>query len=424
MIDIVLCASGSDEVRIVHDLAMDRSRPARVVRRCADLTETLAVVSAGIGDVVLVDLSVRGLSRDAVATMLRGAAVIGLRSREESEATTVGLRHVLSSDAPIDEILAAVTAAVSGGDEHDDWVQEAAAEPAQETGRLVAVWGPTGAPGRSTIAANLAAETALAGHGTVLVDADTYGPSLSQLLGVLDEAPGLVAAARAHDRDTLTEETLDALLPLVQPHLRLLSGIGVPGRWAELRRGAMDGVWNALRRRGETVIADIGPVLEEDEELSYDTAAPQRNSAALSTLEAADAVIAVVGADPVSITRLLRDHSRLEELGVQELHVIVNRVGAPVPGDRLRDLIASRMQVDSLHLLPDDPVACRTAVWDGALLSEAAPRSPLRRGLRDIAASMLAPAAEDDGAGGEPEAGASPAPARGWRERVLERARR
>lgn len=135
-------------------------------------------------------------------------------------------------------------------------------------------------------------------------------------------------------------------------------------------------------------------------------------------------MIAVVGADPVSITRLLRDHSRLEELGVQELHVIVNRVGAPVPGDRLRDLIASRMQVDSLHLLPDDPVACRTAVWDGALLSEAAPRSPLRRGLRDIAASMLVPAAEDDGAAGEPEAGASPAPARGWRERVLERARR
>src|SRR5699024_5245575 len=154
-------------------------------------------------------------------------------------------------------------------------------------------------------------------HGTVLVDADTYGPSLSQMLGVLDEAPGLVAAARAHDRDTLTEETLDALLPVVQTNLRLLSGIGVPARWAELRRGAVDGVWSALRRRGGIVVADIAPVLEEDEELSYDTAAPQRNAAALSALEAADAVIAVVAADPVSITRLLRDHARLQELGVE-----------------------------------------------------------------------------------------------------------
>jgi MinD-like ATPase involved in chromosome partitioning or flagellar assembly len=400
VIDIVLCASGSEEVRIVHDLAMDRSRPARVVRRCADLTETLAVVSAGIGDVVLIDLSVRGLSRDAVATMLRSGAVIGLRSREEAEGTTVGLRHVLSADAPIDEILAAVTAAVSGVEEHADWVQEADPAPEQEPGRLVAVWGPSGAPGRSTVAANLAAEAALTGCGTVLVDADTYGPSLSQLLGVLDEAPGLVAAARAHDRDTLTAETLGALLPTVQPGLRLLSGIGVPGRWAELRRGALDGVWGALRRRGELVVADIASVLEEDEELSYDTAAPQRNAAALSTLEAADAVIAVVAADPVSITRLLRDQGRLEELGVEELHVVVNRVGAPVPGERIRELIASRMRVDSLHLLPDDPVACRTAVWDGALLSEAAPRSPLRRALRDLAASLLVPSTAE----GEPSA--------------------
>ena len=392
MIDIVLCASGSEEVRIVHDLAMDRTRPARVVRRCADLTETLAVVAAGIGDVVLIDLSVRGLSRDTVASMLRSAAVIGLRSREEAEGTTVGLRHVLEADAPIEEILAAVTAAVSSDEEHSGWVQEGE-EPAseRETGRLVAVWGPAGAPGRSTVAANLAAEAALAGHGTVLVDADTYGPSLSQMLGVLDEAPGLVAAARAHDRDTLTEETLDALLPVVQTNLRLLSGIGVPARWAELRRGAMDGVWSALRRRGGIVVADIAPVLEEDEELSYDTAAPQRNAAALSALEAADAVIAVVVADPVSITRLLRDHARLQELGVEELHVIVNRAGSPVPGDRIRELIASRMPVDSLHLLPDDPVSCRTAAWDGALLSEAAARSALRRGLREIASSLLVP---------------------------------
>ena len=396
MIDVVLCASGSDEVRIVHDLAMDRTRPARVVRRCADLTETLAVVTAGIGDVVLIDLSVRGLSRDAVATMLRSAAVIGLRSREGAEGTTVGLRHVLDADAPIEEILAAVSTAAAGEEEHAGWVQEPDdAAPGLE-GRLVAVWGPSGSPGRSTVATNLAAEAALAGHGTVLVDADTYGPSLSQLLGVLDETPGLVAAARAHDRDTLSEETLATLLPVVQPNLRLLSGIGVPGRWAELRRGAMDGVWGALRRRGELVVADIAAVLEEDEELSYDTAAPQRNAAALSTLEAADAAIAVVAADPVSITRLLRDQTRLEELGVEELHVVVNRVGPPVPGDRIRELIASRMTVDSLHLLPDDPVACRTASWDGALLSEAAPRSALRRGLREIAASVLMPESSQD----------------------------
>ncbi|WP_114855878.1 P-loop NTPase [Brachybacterium sp. YJGR34] len=391
MIDIVLCASGSDEVRIVHDLAVDRSQRARVVRRCADLAETLAVTAAGIGDVVVIDVSVRGMGRDAIATMLRDASVVGLRSEQVPAATRLGLRHVLPSSAPLEEILEAVHAAATGAEEGETG-QEPEVEPstgAAAPGRMVAVWGPTGAPGRSTVAVNLAAEAALSGRSTVLVDADTYGPSQSQILGVLDETPGLIAACRAHDRDTLDAETLDALLPLVQPDLRLLSGIGVPGRWAELRRAALDGVWSALAGRGGLVVADVGPVLEEDEELSYDTVAPQRNAAALSVLEAADAVIAVVAADPVSITRLLRDQSRLQDLGVQELHVIVNRLGAPVPGERVRELIASRIDTATLHLLPDDPVSCRTAAWDGALLAETAPRSALRRALQEIAASQV-----------------------------------
>ncbi|WP_262424061.1 P-loop NTPase [Brachybacterium sp. Z12] len=387
MIDIVLCASGRDEVRIVHDLAVDRSRTARVVRRCADLAETLAVVAAGVGDVVLIDVSVRGLGRDAIAAMMRDAAVVGLRSQEDADQTALGLRHVLDASSSIEEILATVAAAVSGEQEEGaSWIQEAADADEESGGRLVAVWGPGGAPGRSTLAVNLAAEAAAAGADTVLVDADTYGPSQSQLLGVLDEAPAWWPP-REPTIGTRSMRRRSSPLPLVQPRLRLLSGIGVPGRWAELRRTSMDGVWAALARRGGLVLADVASLLEEDEELSYDTIAPQRNAAAISAIEASDAVIAVVTADPISITRLLREHSRLQELGVEELHVVVNRVGAPVPGDRVRELIASRIQVASLTLLPDDPIACRTAAWDGALLAEAAPRSALRRGLRDLAAS-------------------------------------
>lgn len=389
MIDVVLCASGSDEVRIVHDLAVDRERTARVVRRCADLAETLAVVAAGIGDVVLLDVSVRGLGREPLATLLRDAAVVGLRDETAGERTTLGLRHVVPASAPVEEILAALVAATDPGQDATDWVQEPtedAGDP-RDDGRLVVVWGPTGGPGRSTVAVNLAAEAAAAGTPTTLVDADTYSPSLSQVLGVLDEAPGLVAACRAFDRDTLDAETTDSLLPLVQPQLHLLSGIGVPARWAEVRSSSLDGVWRALTRRGGLVVADVAGVLEEDEELSYDTAAPQRNAAALSAVTAADAVIAVTSADPVSITRLLRDRARLEELGARELHLVVNRVGAPVSGDQVRELLRGRIEPASLHLLPDDPVACRTALWDGALLAETAPRSALRKALRELALS-------------------------------------
>ena len=64
-------------------------------------------------------------------------------------------------------------------------------------GMVIAVWGPTGAPGRTTVAVTLAVEAALLGVETLLVDADTYGGSVAQALGLLDEAPGLAAAARA-----------------------------------------------------------------------------------------------------------------------------------------------------------------------------------------------------------------------------------
>ena len=61
---------------------------------------------------------------------------------------------------------------------------------------VVAVWGPTGAPGRTTVAVGLADEAARLGISTLLVDADVYGGVVAQVLGLLDESPGLAGAAR------------------------------------------------------------------------------------------------------------------------------------------------------------------------------------------------------------------------------------
>lgn len=393
MIDIVLCASGSDEVRIVHDLAPAGSR-ARVLRRCADLAETRGAAAAGIGDVVVIDLTVRGLDRDAIADLLRtGIALVGLRPDSAALGRTdLGLRHVVDAGAPVEDILAAIEAAIGeDGEEVDAWTQDPPTDPLadEDRARILVVWGPAGAPGRSTVAVNLAAEAAAAGTPTVLVDADTYAPSLAQMLGVLEEAPGLVAACRASARDTLDARTMAGLLPSLGPGLRLLTGIGVAARWAEVRPSGLDGVWSALRRCGGLVIVDVAANLEEDEELTYDTSAPQRNGAALSALQAADQVLAVVDAEPVGITRLIRERERLEELGVDDLAVLVNRTTSLIPAQRLEELLAGRMPLASLHALPEDSAACHRAAWDGALLAESAPRSPLRRALKELASSPL-----------------------------------
>ena len=72
-----------------------------------------------------------------------------------------------------------------------------ATERRRRSGRLVAVWGPTGAPGRTSVAVALADEAARSGTDTLLVDADTYSGSAAATLGVLDEASGLALACRA-----------------------------------------------------------------------------------------------------------------------------------------------------------------------------------------------------------------------------------
>src|SRR4029077_16527943 len=52
-------------------------------------------------------------------------------------------------------------------------------------GSVVAVWGPTGAPGRTTVAVTLADELSRLGASSLLVDADVDGGGGAGGLGVL-----------------------------------------------------------------------------------------------------------------------------------------------------------------------------------------------------------------------------------------------
>ncbi|MCS6711000.1 pilus assembly protein CpaE [Brachybacterium sp. EF45031] len=387
MIDVILCASGADEVRIAHDAARERAAGLRIVRRAADLAEALAAARAGAGQAVLIDLGVRGLDREFLADLLAsGVAVIGLTQPDgESGATTLGLRHTVSSDAPIVRIGQVVSSALIPEDAPDDgaWVQTEPMVPTRRA-RTVTVWGPVGAPGRTTVAANLAYEAALDGTATVLVDADTHGPSLTQVFGVLDEAPGLLAACRAAARDTLDEDSLEALLPQLAPNLRLLGGIGVPRRWDELRPSSLEQVLTVLTAREGLCVLDAGFGLEGEED-AWDSFAVSRDSAALTALRAADTVLVVTSADPIALTRLLRDADALvERASSARLQVVVNRMTPAVPADRVRGILARAFGEAPVHLLPEDTAACRRAAWDGAALAECAPRSPLRRALRTM----------------------------------------
>jgi MinD-like ATPase involved in chromosome partitioning or flagellar assembly len=263
------------------------------------------------------------------------------------------------------------------------------------SGAVVAVWGPTGAPGRTTLAVGLAAETAALGRPTILADADTYGPSVAQVLALLDESAGLAAAVRAAAQGVLDPPRLARLAPVVCPHLRVLTGLARTARWPELRPSGLDAVWRTCRDVADWTFVDCGFALETDEELTFDTAAPRRNGATLSALAAADVVVAVGSADPVGLHRLVRGLQDLADVrgpGAAPPLVVVNRVRAaavgPRPEQRVRDAVARYAGVHGVHLVPDDRPALDEALLAGRTLVEAAPASPARQALAALAAAL------------------------------------
>jgi MinD-like ATPase involved in chromosome partitioning or flagellar assembly len=407
-----------------------------VVRRCVDLADLLAAAVTGQGQAVVLSADLRRLDSEALSHLAAsGVAVVGLVEPGDEPAERrlrqLGIAEVLAVDTPAAGVADAVARAVAANDAQrladpeSGWgtalaladparalpttraagVGEPEPEgPAGAPGRLVAVWGPTGAPGRTTVAVTLAAELAALGHQTVLVDADTYGGSVAQVLGLLDEAPGLAAAARAADHGTLDLDQLARSAPVVSPGLRVLTGIVSPARWPELRAPALTRVFALARVLSPWVLVDCGFALEQDEELTYDTAAPRRNGATLVALEQADVVVAVGSADPIGLQRLVRGLVELAELA-PDRHpvVVVNRVrGSAVGGtadSRVRDALSRYAGVEAPVLVPDDRPALDAAVLAGRTLTESAPASPARRALAELARTLAGPARDGTAAG-------------------------
>jgi Flp pilus assembly CpaE family ATPase len=391
--------------------ALDREdHGVTVVRRCVDVGDLLAAATTGTGQAVLLSAELRRLDGAAVARLTAaGVAVVGLVEPGDTRATERmrqwGVGRVLSADADPETIARALREAVTGeragGHEVGDpraalpvlgLPPEESARPAGR-GRVVAVWGPTGAPGRTTVAVGLADEAARLEVSTLLLDADVYGGVVAQVLGLLDESPGVVAAVRQASAGTLDLAALARLAWSVSPHLRVLTGLARADRWPELRPQGVEVVLEEARRLAALTVVDCGFAVEEDEELSFDTAAPRRNGATLAVLAAADEVLCVSGADPVALQRTVRALGELRDvLPEVEPLVVVNQVRrGPVPGDPQREVAAALERFTGREVrafLPADRRATDAALAAGRTLAEVAPGSALRTGLRALAGEL------------------------------------
>jgi len=260
-------------------------------------------------------------------------------------------------------------------------------------GSVVAVWGPAGAPGRTSLAIALAAELAAAGRSVALADADTHAASVAPSLGLLDEAPGFAAACRLAGTGALDSAELDRVAAVHRDGFRVLTGIGRPARWPELTAERIAGVLDAVRAWAGVTVVDVAASLEQDEELVSDVAAPRRNAATVEVLRRADHVVAVGAADPVGLARFLRGHAALvEHTSPDRVTVVANKVRSGTvgldPAGQVRATLERFGGVTTRHLVPWDPAGFDAALLGGRGLAEAAPRSPARAVIRKLAAEL------------------------------------
>jgi len=378
-----------------------------LVKRCLDLTDLLATAATGTAWVALVSHALPGLDADSVDRLgragVRVVAVVDDRDAEEQRMLRLGVTAVVLSGRP-DEVVPALreasrtpldAAARLGVPLPQHHQVDPDPEPAPraedvEDGRLVAVWGPTGAPGRTTVAVGLAAEAATRGVPVTLLDADPYGGAVAQHLAVLDDASGLLGAARAANAGTLDPERLAALARHVSPGLRLVSGLPRPDRWPEVRPQAFLDVLGTARDLDALVVVDAGSGLEREAFDPLD-AAPRRDAVTTAALEAADDVVVVASADPVGLTRLARGLLDLADVVRREPAVVVVNRMRPGLGWSSRDVVDMVSRVaprTEVRFLPDDREAADRALVAGQTLVESGD-SALRRALAEVAAYLL-----------------------------------
>jgi MinD-like ATPase involved in chromosome partitioning or flagellar assembly len=380
------------EDRLAEELA---NHGYEIVGRCSSADELASVLSITGADLALVSAGERYLNdRLLVESDAIGARLVALIGSdvERRHAASVGLFEVIELDAPWPEIEAALAGVPAA-------TPSTGAERALERGRVLAVWGPAGSPGRTTLAINIAAEIAAAGYSVALADVDTHSGSIAPALGLLDEAPGFAAACRLAGADSLTQPELERIgQRYLSSHgsFWVLTGIGRPSRWPELSADRVVATVRQCRDWVDYTVLDTGFSLENDEEISSDLFAPRRNAATISALREADQVVAVGAADPVGLSRFLRAHVDLVEMvDASRITVAMNKIRASAIGLNPAGQVAQTLQrfggISSPVLLPHDQPALDAAILSGKTLLDVAAKSSTRAAIAQLVAARILP---------------------------------
>ena len=397
---VIWCTPGN---RLETDLITGvTQRGFTVVRRCLEAVDVLAAASIEPHAVVVVDADTPRLSADTVAAIpgLRERIVIALASDQDAavRVRNWGIHSVLMLSDP--DVLDRLTTELSAHKQsaHKPVLPEHEKSPDPQStmggaSRITVVYGPAGAPGRSTIALGLAEAWSRSGDRVCLIDADSIGPSLALLVGMTEDVSGVLVASRYADQGALDIRSLGSACRRLDDRLWLMSGVGSADRWHQLRPASFERVVRLCAENFDRVVIDTNPLLNvEGFDDALTTGMPSRDGVTRSALHLSDCVVVVTQPDAVSVLRLSADLPLVMRLiEHSRVSVAVNR--SSKRDARARNHVAEVLTETGInvpvHTVPEDG-AVSTCRRNGSLLWEVAATKKLRRSLSKLGNSLAA----------------------------------
>ncbi|MGV9188585.1 hypothetical protein [Arcanobacterium canis] len=315
----VLLCSPTFEENILYALA-ERRTDHYVVRRCGDMTEILAAAQAGIGSAALIEGDLESLTLTAIRDL-------------ESLGLTVSL---IGGKAPAHELRNLSEHLISPS-EAVGWIESMGQKKREErspldmgNGCIVAVWGPPGSHGRST----LTRELARISKG-VAIDLDLVAPSLAQICGV-EESSALVAFSRNVEKGRDLVAAGQLLTETDACGTRIIAGVNSAQRWREISSPIVEKILHSLRRQEKWTFVDLAGGMSGTDSMR------DRWQVSRNVVEAADIVLHVASASVIGMRRML-EHTDLNPPDERAI-IVINRLRASSvgrnPSGQIRRLLA------------------------------------------------------------------------------------
>lgn len=393
---VLLCVPDLEHGHALSHSLMERGFV--IVRECVDAVDLAAAALVEPGLSVVISQRTQRLSADVLQRLTDHVSRIALIGEQPFIiASTPTLTHITLPADP-GELARLVEGALVRTDVTDEVPNVSVPVHAPRRGTVVAVWGTSGAPGRSTLAIALADHLARSGVSTCLLDADIEGAGIGTHVGLAREGDSLLLACRLAERSGLTQESARSVLTEVAPGLRVLSGLSDPHRWPEVTAQAMTSVLGWAAETHQTVVVDAAAGLTDTSDPTLHGAHPRAVTRAV--FDQADVIMLVTLARPLALQRLvfalgdLDDYQRDARLlgdttEAVPIHVIVNQCSRSRELAEVRAVLERCGRDVTLSTFPADSALAR-AQWRGMLPSEVRVDRSTRNALRQLAEGLTA----------------------------------